>query len=165
MALLVTIPLNQQKKINIYQGSHGKYYNINNDSKQNGYLNNEILNYDIHFPIEWANDDDEYIYQDIQNQVGPRYCYNCIDYGFHNGVFIGYCANCAFLLEYSRGNGLLPSGEEVDIETTAFDLTNIKEENSIWKTYLQTNRNEIGDNSLKENYEMYKDLPPLIDME
>ena len=156
MSLLVKIPLNKEKNIHIFQGSHGKYYTIENDCQNNRYnynestynertyneryndsnLNNEILKYDIHFPIEWAEDENEYICLDIESTVGPKYCNNCIEYGFYNGVFIGYCANCAFLLEYSRGNGLLPTGDEVSLETLAFDLTNISEENSMWNKNL-----------------------------
>jgi hypothetical protein len=178
MSLLVTIPINQQKKINIFQGSHGKYYTINNnDSTLNestlnestlneSTLNEEILKYDIHFPIAWAEDDTEYILNEIQCKVGPKYCANCIEYGFYNGVFIGYCANCALLLDYSRGNGLLSTGEEVSQETVAFDISFIKKENSIWNTYLlYSNKEEIGDTLLKENYEMYKDLPPLLEID
>lgn len=185
MSLLVTMPMNKEKKINIFQGSHGKYYTITknectynectynertynerNYNENRIFLNNEILNYDIHYPIEWAEDENEYIYEDIQSKVGPKFCNNCIEYGFYNGVFIGYCANCAFLLEYSRGNGLLPRGDEVSLETLAFDLTNITEENSIWNTYLlNCDKEEIGDEALKENYEMYKDLPPLISID
>jgi hypothetical protein len=166
MSLLVKIPLNKEKNIHIFQGSHGKYYTIENDSQNDSTINDEILKYDIHFPIEWVEDENEYISLDIQSTVGPKYCNNCIEYGFYNGVFIGYCANCALLLEYSRGNGLLPTGEEVSLETSAFDLTNISEENSMWNTYLlNCKKEEIGDVALKENYEMYKDLPPLIPMD
>jgi len=171
MSLLVTIPINLQKNINIFQGSHGKYYTIETDNLEIENLeienlNNEILKYDIHFPFEWADDDKKYSCEYFKSQVGPRYCYNCIHFGFHNGVFIGYCANCANILEYSRGNGLLPDGEEVSSKTIAFDLTNIKEKNSIWNTYLNKERiEEIGDVALKEHYEIFKDLPPLIAME
>lgn len=169
MTLLVTIPLNQNKNINIFQGTHGKYYTIEEyfpcDPRTFGILNNEILKYDIHFPISWAEDDQEYILDNVETQVGPKYCYNCIEFGFHNGVFIGYCANCALQLEYSRGNGLLPTGEEVSPETVAFDIENIKIENSIWNTYLNDcKKEEIGDLNLKEEYDMYKDLPPLLEM-
>lgn len=168
MSLLVTISINQQKNINIFQGSHGKYYTINNNNStlnDSSILNEEILKYDIHFPILWAEDNKEYILNEIQSKVGPKYCYNCIEYGYYNGVFIGYCSNCAQLLDYSRGNGLLPTGEEVNHETVAFDLSNIKIENSIWNTYLlYSNKEEIGDTLLKKNYELYKDLPPLIEI-
>ena len=167
MSLLVTIPLNQEKKIHIFQGSHGKYYKIENrnEIKNSEILNNEILNYDIHFPIEWADDKNEYIHNNIQTKVGPRFCYSCINFGFYNGVFIGYCANCAYILENTRGNGLLPLGLEVSEKTVAFDITNVKEENSIWKTYLQNIEiDEIGDISVKENYDEYKDLPPLLEI-
>jgi hypothetical protein len=165
--LIIELTLNPKKKVFVYQGSHGKYYNIIHcypTEKEKNTMNTIILNYDIHFPIEWADDDNDYIYFDEFFKVGPKTCYNCKFFGFYNGVFIGYCANCASLLNYERGNGLLPDGKEIDDKAIAFDLTNIKEENSMWNTYLKNiDRNEIGDNILKDDYEMYKDLPSLIE--
>jgi hypothetical protein len=165
MSLLVTIPINECKSVNIYQGTHGKYYTISNKTSLENpeVLNEVILKYDIHFPIDWAEDDNEYCSNNIVSKVGVKYCYNCIDYCFYNGVVIGYCGNCVQLLEYKRGNGMLPEDIEINEETKAFDLSNIKEENSMWNTYLSNvKREEIGDTLLKEEYEVYKDLPPLI---
>lgn len=174
MSLLVTYPLNQKKNINVYKGTHGKYYTITKKHqerqeerqeqlKEEEVLNETILKYDIHFPTEWADDDGIYCYLDIETKVGPRYCNNCIEYGFYNGVFKGYCANCANLLAFKRGNGILDNGEEVNEKTFAFNLENIKEKNSMWNTYLKdVTKEEIGDTQLLEEYEMYKDLPPLI---
>ena len=158
---------NNDIQIKVFEGSHGKFYSIKEpileEEKEVVTRNDIILYYDIHFPIEWALDNSFYILVDEEIQVGPKYCPNCVEYGFFNGVFIGYCANCASLLEYKKGNGLLPDGLEVTKETHAFDISNIKEENSIWNTYLKdVTIEQIGDLERKEEYEMYKDIPSLI---
>jgi hypothetical protein len=158
MSLIVSLKLKENVAIEIYQGSHGKYYKIIEK-------NNELfaINYDIHFPLEWALFKNSFlIYGEIYN-TGPIYCKNCKLFGYQNGVFIGYCMNCASSFNYKRGNGMTDLNIEVDENMIALDLLNYKKENSMWKTYLKNvNLNEIGDNKLKEDYEMYKDLPDLI---
>ena len=52
----------------------------------NYYSYNGIL-YTITFPYEWAK-------KHIAT-TGPEECLNCKKYGFYNGVFVGYCYNCA----------------------------------------------------------------------
>ena len=64
------------------------------------------------------------------------FCQNCIEHGFFNGVCIGYCANCVQLFDYKRGNGMIETGLEVNSEMIALDISEIKEENSMWNTYL-----------------------------
>ena len=91
--------------------------------------------YDRHFPIEWAMNpkkiDDDF-------HCGPTDCLNCLDYGSYNGVFIGYCANCAAEYDYQRGNGFIDLGEE-------FKHEGFYDENSVWQTYLKdVSLNEIG---------------------
>jgi hypothetical protein len=57
------------------------------------------------FPFEWA-----------ENHVpgtGPKECGNCSYYGCWNGVFIGYCVNCAHhVYDLERGSGLISHGQE-----------------------------------------------------
>ena len=56
-------------------------------------------------------------------------------------------------------------GIELNETMVAFDLTNYKKENSMWNTYLKdVNLNEIGDEKIYQDYEMYKDLPDLIEI-
>jgi hypothetical protein len=90
--------------------------------------------------------------KEIESQVGPRYCNNCIHYGFHNGVFIGYCANCASTSEYKRGNGMFDFGLEMT-NIYPYENDKIKDENSMWNVYMQcTDLNEIGDVELAKEH-------------
>jgi hypothetical protein len=93
------------------------------------------ISYDKHFPIEWAMNPKKI---DNDFQCGPPDCLNCLDYGSYNGVFIGYCANCAGEYDYQRGNGFIDYGEE-------FKDEGFYDENSVWNTYLKyVNLDEIG---------------------
>jgi hypothetical protein len=67
------------------------------------------------FPKEWA--------MSHLPETGPRQCNNCAEYGSVNGVFIGYCANCAvYCYEGSRCRGFMGDGVELDNEhLSAFD--------------------------------------------
>jgi hypothetical protein len=61
------------------------------------------------FPIAWA--------KSHAPETGPEECGNCSFYGSWNGVFIGYCANCAeHIYEYRRGHGFIEHGEELDLD-------------------------------------------------
>uniref|UniRef100_A0A6C0KL37 Uncharacterized protein n=1 Tax=viral metagenome TaxID=1070528 RepID=A0A6C0KL37_9ZZZZ len=58
------------------------------------------------FPTEWA--------QNHLEGTGPHSCTNCRAFGSWNGVFIGYCVNCAqYDYEFSRGHGFLKPGQEI----------------------------------------------------
>jgi hypothetical protein len=61
--------------------------------------------YHKNFPVDWAVCHKE--------GTGPAQCSNCFHFGSINGVFIGYCANCA---EYTyggeRGRGFIDVGVE-----------------------------------------------------
>jgi len=158
MSIIAILNLKENINIEILQGSCGKYYRI----LENNY-NLLAINYDIHFPLEWALFKNSFLINGEIYNTGPNYCKNCQFYGFHNGVFLGYCMNCAEVFNFTRGNGMTDLYKEVDENMVAFDLTNFKKENSIWNTYLKDiSLNEIGDEKLKEEYEMYKDLPDLI---
>lgn len=61
------------------------------------------------FPMMWA--------KSHAPETGPEECANCSFYGSWNGVFIGYCANCAeHIYEYQRGHGFINHGEELDLD-------------------------------------------------
>jgi len=48
------------------------------------------LAYSIHFPLKWA------IQEYHGNRpFGPKVCAICKEYGFQDGIFLGYCADCA----------------------------------------------------------------------
>ena len=83
----------------IVQGYQGKYYILN------GY------NYDIHFPFEWAINDEVLLGNDEFYSTGPEKCANCYIYGSRNGVFIGYCYNCGFHLHQAKRNFLTYDAE------------------------------------------------------
>lgn len=118
-------------EIHKYIGSYGEYYNFNG------------VNYDIHFPIDWVfhqptchlNSDDD------TTPFGPETCSNCFEHGYFQGVFIGYCVNCASLCNYERGNGMMVNGIEYPGQK------------SIWDLYLQNvSLDEIGDRNLYMDY-------------
>lgn len=170
MSLIATIPITTENRVNIYQGTHGKYYCIqDNDDDESTKL--FPLYYDIHFPLDWIMDEEYYYEDEIPYSTGPSDCKYCKEYGFYNGVFIGYCTKCADKFECRRGNGLIvfnnPIGEEcttcmIEYESEVEIITRHKE-NSIWETYLKgVTLNEIGDTKLAEDKEIYKDLPDLI---
>jgi hypothetical protein len=61
------------------------------------------------FPMMWA--------KSHAPGTGPEECENCSFHGSWNGVFIGYCANCAqYEYEYQRGHGFIEHGEELDLD-------------------------------------------------
>jgi hypothetical protein len=160
MSLIVSLKLKDNINIDIFQGSYGKYYCITGN---HNHLIDINTNYDIHFPLEWAIYKNSFLVYGEVHRPGPQSCKNCKFYGYHNGVFIGYCMNCADTFQYKRGNGMTDLYKEVDENMVAFDLSNFKKENSMWNTYLKNVcLNEIGDEKLKEEYEIYKDLPDLI---
>ena len=82
------------------------------------------------FPVAWAVNHKE--------GTGPGQCSNCADYGSINGVFIGYCANCATCdYEGTRGRGFIEAG----VELSENDVLRFE---SAFETYLSgVNLNEI----------------------
>ena len=162
--LITTIPITLEMNVMIFQGSHGKYYKVEK-------LGNEHelfpIYYDIHFPLSWVLEDEfkgDTFFNNRNLSTGPLYCNNCKYFGFYNGVFIGYCMNCSEEFCNARGNGLTDEeGVEINEKMVAFDLTYFSKEKSIWNTYLkEVSLNEIGDSHLKEEFELYKDLPDLL---
>jgi hypothetical protein len=59
------------------------------------------------FPENWV--------EDCLEGTGPKECGNCSYYGSWNGVFLGYCANCAqYVYNGERGQGFIDIGKECD---------------------------------------------------
>lgn len=169
--LIATIPITLEISVKIFQGSHGKYYYVDYLGKNADSL---TIYYDIHFPLNWIFNEEFKMYPcsnnniDLNSLTGPNHCTNCRDYGVYKGVFIGYCLNCAAEFENKRGNGMtdIEEGLELNEHMVAFDLTYFKKEYSIWNTYLKdVSLQEIGDLTLKSEYDLYKDLPDLIPVE
>ena len=93
------------------------------------------------FPEDWATDHFP--------ETGPKECSNCAHFGMWNGVFIGYCANCATLVyQGSRGVGFIDIGEEQcktidDIERGV---------PSAFETYLKgVNPYDVGDTDFMDS--------------
>ena len=84
------------------------------------------------FPEEWA--------ECHLDGTGPTDCENCAFYGSWNGVFIGYCCNCA-IYDYcgTRGKGFSHPGHELADESNQEFL-------SAFDTYLKgVNHCDVGD--------------------
>jgi len=133
-------------EITKYMGSHGEYYNVNG------------TNYDIHFPIDWVFQPP--MTDDMTERTalcfGPEECNLCAEYGFYNGVFIGYCLHCANNVDFKRGNGLIRYGVEItQEEATKLSIPlEYNDANSIWNVYMQTvTLDEIGDVELAKKHE------------
>jgi hypothetical protein len=87
------------------------------------------------FPVDWA--------LNHISKTGPAECPNCAYFGSWNGVFIGYCANCA-LDKYNgeRGRGFIGLGKE----------TKSKKIPSVFENYLKgISLDEIGDKKIMDS--------------
>jgi hypothetical protein len=79
--------------------------------------------YHENFPNEWAENHEEC--------TGPEECPNCSFYGCVQGVFVGYCGNCAMhVYKGSRGRGFIGDG----IENTSVEAAQYT---SVFDTYLK----------------------------
>lgn len=110
--------------------------------------------YTIYFPKKW-----------VKNHIegtGPKMCENCDYHGSLNGVFVGYCSNCAiYIYEGQRGRGM-DMGNETDIKKIKemLDFLEVEETSddyfetkypSIFDTYLKNvSPEQIGYHSLVE---------------
>ena len=123
----------------IYLGDHRQFYSYRGEL------------YTGTFPVEWA-----------KNHIlgtGPTECANCAYFGSWNGVFIGYCSNCA-LYDYAglRGRGFIDCGYEFKDEC-------VLEFESIFETYLKdVNLDDIGDKDILDSAAMMQE-PELISEE
>jgi len=90
--------------------------------------------YSIHFPKKWS--------KYHADGTGPKMCENCEYHGSWNGVFIGYCMNCArYIYEGSRGRGMEDGVEDNSEE--------VQQYHSVHDTYLKNaNCEYIGDKNI-----------------
>jgi hypothetical protein len=126
-------------------------------AKKNYYIVDGFL-YTETFPQEWA--------KNHWFNTGPKKCKNCLYYGSLNGVFIGYCSNCAAnVYHYNRGLGFIDIGTECPIENVNLnyidddDFKDMEfiESLSVFETYLKNkNTNDIGDKYLFESSILWK---------
>jgi hypothetical protein len=95
------------------------------------------------FPEEWV--------ENCLEGTGPKECKNCAHYGSWNGVFLGYCANCAYYkYNGTRGRGLINIGKEAS-------LIDINECPSIFNTYLKDiSPDEVGDKDFMDSLSFAK---------
>jgi len=100
--------------------------------------------YTVTFPKEWA--------QTHKTGTGPKECKNCNYYGSWNGVFIGYCINCAVhVYNCERGFGFYEFGEEMNVDISTFLANTEVDKKSAKETYLKgVELDDIGD---KEFYD------------
>lgn len=118
-------------EMQICQGSKGMYYCVNN------------VNFDIHFPLQYALD---------MTKDAVEFCVNCNKYGYVNGVFVGFCCGCIDT-KYNSSN--LGNGMEY-YETQRVDETHT-EYTTIWQTYLRgIDLDQIGDDELAEHMQESK---------
>jgi len=106
------------------------------------------------FPLEWA--------ETHLPLTGPKECGNCRFFGSWNGVFIGYCINCAiYQYKGQRGSGFIGNGVEYKI--TNNDWRDLLEEYqteqgvpSIFETYLKNIKmDDIGDKDFIDSAKVY----------
>jgi hypothetical protein len=90
------------------------------------------------FPENWV--------EDCLEGTGPKECGNCAYYGSWNGVFLGYCANCAqFMYNGERGRGFIDIGKECDYNPEVCGP-------SVFDTYLKgLYPDEVGDKDFMDS--------------
>jgi hypothetical protein len=94
------------------------------------------------FPTMWAETHAE--------GTGPKECGNCAYYGSWNGVFLGYCANCAYVYNGERCRGLIEVGIEND-DNEVLDFP------SIFDTYLEgVSLDDVGDTDFMDSFAVVK---------
>jgi len=93
------------------------------------------------FPEEWAENHAE--------GTGPKECGNCNESGSWNGVFLGYCGNCAdYVYNGTRGRGLVGLGKENN-------NASVLGYPSIYSTYLKgVAPHEVGDTDFMDSAEI-----------
>ena len=90
------------------------------------------------FPEEWA--------ENHLPGTGPLECGNCAWFGSWNGVFLGYCANCAnYDYNGERGRGFIDCGKENGAEE-------VQHFPSAFDTYLKDiNPDDVGDKDFMDS--------------
>jgi hypothetical protein len=97
------------KNVNLHsrfaEGSNSSWSNTDKDVTVYNIDNNSDIYYIGAFPKDWA--------LNHMDESGPENCENCYCYGSWNGIFIGYCVNCAeFIYNGKRGRGFTTNGVE-----------------------------------------------------
>lgn len=130
--------MNTPESVTMYTGTYGNYYEMGG------------IYYDVNFPTNWAKEHDK-----KETEYGPIKCLNCFYFGHYQGVFVGYCLNCAeHLLNYERGYGLQ---DEFCTENEAIDIIDAPL-NSMWYKYMNNlPLYKIGDKDLHEKLQKEKD--------
>ena len=132
--------MNTPESVTIFRGTYGNYY------KMCG------IHYDVNFPTYWAKEHNK-----KKTKYGPINCLNCFYFGHYQGVFVGYCINCAeYLLNYERGYGLQ---DEFCTERDFKTVDDIEAPlNSMWYKYMNNlPLYKIGDKDLNELHQQEKD--------
>jgi hypothetical protein len=115
-------------------------------SKKNYYIHKGVL-YTQTFPKKWV--------RHCINGTGPHNCFQCMEHGFWNGVFIGYCKDCALLYQGNRGRGFVSTGVE-------YYGPNIAYVPSIFSTYMKgIALNNIGDINIVDSASLCMTDEPL----
>lgn len=84
-----------------------------------GYYMIESYKYAHDFSKEWA--------QNHMEGTGPEQCNNCYWYGSIDGVFMGYCLNCAEdIYNGERGPGL-----DLDFESEGYDFESEEDSSTV----------------------------------
>jgi hypothetical protein len=93
------------------------------------------------FPENWV--------EDCLEGTGPRECGNCASYGSWNGVFLGYCANCAvYVYNGERGRGFVDIGKELMHEDAYLHT-------SVFDTYLKgVLPDDVGDKDFMDSAQL-----------
>ena len=152
MSLINSINYQENILLLNYQGTNGLYYKLKN------IVSNWIsCPIDSHFPIDWLLKEKMTYNNNGFSFTGPFECKICQKDGFCNGVFIGYCCNCAKVHNYKRGFGIIQvNNEPKEANTYIFDhrMENFPLKDSIWKKYLLNIKiDDIGDINLKNLYQ------------
>lgn len=92
------------------------------------------------FPEEWV--------ENCLEGTGPKECKNCAHYGSWNGVFLGYCANCARnVYNGERGRGFIDIGRENGDN----DISDVP---SVFDTYLKDiSPDDVGDKDFMDSFQ------------
>lgn len=132
--------------VEICEGTNGKYYRLNGD------------NYDIHFPLCWAIEDEN-------SKSGPANCGNCFTYGHYNGVFVAYCANCTKYIYNNERGYYNESNSKPQIELKNFDYMKGVSLDQIGDSVLNNDHEEEEDYSILDYLAAYDKTNLVYDYE
>ena len=123
--------------------------NIKMQEIKSNYYNHKGVLYTKTFPKKWI--------RHCINGTGPHNCFQCMEHGFWNGVFIGYCKDCALLYQGNRGRGFISTGVESYYHNVAYIP-------SIFSTYMKDiSSHNIGDINIVDSAALCMMDDPLPD--